>query len=120
MDFSQDAEELAECVKEGLIQTVGVTNADFFQLLLLREELTSRGVPLTTHRMPFSLLCNSEMAKAVLEECKCSGVTMFASNPLGEGWLTGKYSEDQLPKGWDKYKRYQSRPLQSNFSQGQI
>ncbi|GMV34573.1 MAG: aldo/keto reductase [Chloroflexi bacterium CFX1] len=92
-------EGMAECVKQGLARTVGVSN--FWEKNMIRaySALARRGVPLASNQLPFSLLNRAAEKNGTLARCKELGARFIAYSPLAQGLLTGKYSIENPPPG---------------------
>ena len=90
---------MAECVKQGLARTVGVSN--FWEKNMLRaySALAQKGVPLASNQLPFSLLNREAEKNGTLARCKELGIRFIAYSPLAQGLLTGKYSVENPPSG---------------------
>ena len=90
---------MAECVKQGLARTVGVSN--FWETRMLRaySALAQQGIPLASNQLPYSLLNREAEKRGVLARCKELGIRFIAYSPLAQGLLTGKYSIDNPPPG---------------------
>ncbi len=103
-------EALADEVKQGRIQTVGVSNYSAEQMLRAHELLAKHGVPLAVNQVQYSLLERKIEQNSVLQTAKNLGVTILAYSPLAQGLLTGKYTPDtyQKPQG--------ARQLSPSFS----
>ncbi|WOL06261.1 pyridoxal reductase, chloroplastic [Canna indica] len=83
----------------GLVRAVGVSNYGPKQLIKIHDYLESRGVPLCSAQVQFSLLSMSEAQMELKEVCDYLGIRLIAYSPLGLGMLTGKYTETNLPQG---------------------
>lgn len=92
-------EPLAQAVKEGLTQEVGVSNFSRSQMLKAQEVLGSFGVPLASNQMQYSLVRRKNEFNGLLEECKRSKIRFIAYSPLGMGMLSGRYSRKNPPSG---------------------
>ena len=90
---------MAECVKQGLARTVGISN--FWEKNMLRaySALAQKGVPLASNQLPFSLLNREAEKNGTLARCKELGIRFIAYSPLAQGLLTGKYSVENPPSG---------------------
>ncbi|MGK7916550.1 MAG: aldo/keto reductase [Prochloraceae cyanobacterium] len=97
---------LAEEVKQGRIQAVGVSNYSAQQMRQANEILTSRGIPLATNQVRYSLLNRQIESQGILDTARQLGITILAYSPLAQGLLTGKYTADRLPTG---PRRFDSR-----------
>ena len=71
----------------------------------MAKELRARGLQLATNQIEFSLLRRSPETSGLLAACAELGVLPIAYSPIGQGRLTGKYSESRPPPG----KRNQSK-----------
>ena len=87
-------EVLAEEVKKGRIQSVGVSNYSAAQMALAHQYLAENGIPLAVNQVPYSLLTRQIEQNGVLEKAKQLGVTILAYSPLAQGLLTGKYTPE--------------------------
>jgi len=108
------AEVLAECVKEGLIKAVGVSNYNSDQLKRTHQVLASKGLSLASNQVEFSLLRNNAEKTGMLKLCKELGVTIIAYSPLGMGRLSGKYSKDNPPpsnRNFGKFPMEEIEPI---------
>ncbi len=94
-------EALAQEVKRGRIQTVGVSNYSAEQMKQAHDYLASFGIPLAVNQVQYSLLARQVETNGVLATAQDLGVTILAYSPLAQGLLTGKYSatSDQSPVG---------------------
>lgn len=82
---------LADEVKQGRIQAIGVSNYSAEQMRQAHELLASRGVPLAVNQVQYSLLARQIEKNGVLQAARELGVTILAYSPLAQGLLTGKY-----------------------------
>jgi aryl-alcohol dehydrogenase-like predicted oxidoreductase len=89
-------EVLAEEVKKGRIQSVGVSNYSAAQMTLAHQYLAEKGIPLAVNQVPYSLLTRQIEQNGVLEKAKQLGVTILAYSPLAQGLLTGKYTPESV------------------------
>lgn len=83
---------LADEVKQGRIQAVGVSNYSAAQMREAHQILASRGVPLAVNQVQYSLLARQIETNGILQTARELGVTILAYSPLAQGLLTGKYS----------------------------
>lgn len=102
---------LADEVKRGRIEAVGVSNYSANQMREAHGYLAARGIPLAVNQMQYSLLARQIETNGVLETARQLGVTILAYSPLAQGLLTGKYT----PEG--KVKPSGPRQFNPNFSQ---
>ncbi|CAI0452604.1 unnamed protein product [Linum tenue] len=90
---------LVAMYEQGLVRAVGVSNYGPKQLVKVHDYLKTRGVPLCSAQVQFSLLSMGEEQMEIKEVCDSLGVRLIAYSPLGLGMLTGKYTSSQLPVG---------------------
>ncbi|XP_042435405.1 pyridoxal reductase, chloroplastic-like [Zingiber officinale] len=90
---------LVAMYEEGLVRAVGVSNYGPKQLIKIHDYLESRGVPLSSAQVQFSLLSMSEAQMELKQVCDSLGICLIAYSPLGLGMLTGKYTAANLPPG---------------------
>lgn len=83
---------LAECYHRGLVKNVGVCNYGPTLLLKCQEALATRGVPLASNQIAYSLIGRQNGAQKTLNVCNEHNITVLASFPFAMGILTGKYS----------------------------
>ena len=93
---------MADAVAAGKIRAVGVSNFSAKQMRTAYEVLKSRGVPLASNQVQYSLLYRKHEVDGVLDTCRELGVTLIAYMPLASGALTGKYSGASRPSGMRK------------------
>src|SRR5207244_13561260 len=84
-------EALADAVHAGHIRAVGVSNFSAAEMRDAYSALETRGVPLATNQVHYSLLHRSPEVDGVLDTARELGVTVLAYSPLEQGLLTGKY-----------------------------
>jgi aryl-alcohol dehydrogenase-like predicted oxidoreductase len=94
---------LADAVQAGKARSVGVSNYSEAQMRKAHRELKSRGIPLASNQVQYSLLHRSPESDGVLRACQELGVTLIAYQPLASGALTGKYTRTTLPS--DRMRR---------------
>lgn len=97
MDMLMSA--LAECVKNGLTRTVGVSNFGQTRMVAAYSSLAQHGVPLASNQVPYSLLNRKYEKDGTLARCKDLGIRMIAYSPIEKGLLAGKYSAQNPPPG---------------------
>uniref|UniRef100_A0A0E0M9S0 NADP-dependent oxidoreductase domain-containing protein n=1 Tax=Oryza punctata TaxID=4537 RepID=A0A0E0M9S0_ORYPU len=90
---------LVEMYEKGLVRAVGVSNYGPKQLLKIHSYLQSRGVPLSSAQVQFSLLSMGDEQMELKTVCDSLGIRLIAYSPLGLGMLTGKYTTSKLPSG---------------------
>ncbi|KAM7280596.1 hypothetical protein ACFE04_007730 [Oxalis oulophora] len=84
---------------KGLVKAVGVSNYGPKQLVKIHDYLKTRGVPLSSAQVQFSLLSIGDDQKDLLDISNSLGIRLISYSPLGLGMLTGKYSLSTLPRG---------------------
>lgn len=92
---------LADEVKQGRIQSIGVSNYSASQMHQAHSYLAERGIPLAVNQVQYSLLHRKIESNGVLSAAKDLGMTILAYSPLAQGLVTGKYTLDtyQPPTG---------------------
>ncbi|MCL1465888.1 aldo/keto reductase [Argonema galeatum] len=108
--MSQDTlmNALADEVKRGRIAAVGVSNYSSEQMREAHQILASRGVPLATNQVRYSLLTRQVESKGIVSTAKQLGVTILAYSPLAQGLVTGKYTLENYQEPKDA-RRFDSR-----------
>lgn len=84
---------------QGLVRAVGVSNYGPQQLVKIHDYLRTKGVPLCSAQVQFSLLSMGKEQLEIKSVCDELGVRLISYSPLGLGMLTGKYSSSKLPNG---------------------
>jgi aryl-alcohol dehydrogenase-like predicted oxidoreductase len=102
---------LADEVKQGRIEAVGVSNYSAQQMREAHQILAARGVPLAVNQVRYSLLTRQIETNGILKTARELGVTILAYSPLAQGLLTGKYTADSANNLKD------GRRIDSRFSQ---
>ncbi|XP_072962823.1 pyridoxal reductase, chloroplastic [Typha angustifolia] len=90
---------LVAMYEKGLVRAVGVSNYGPKQLIKIHDYLKSRGVPLCSVQVQFSLLSMGAEQMELKAVCDSLGIRLIAYSPLGLGMLTGKYTTSKLPSG---------------------
>ncbi|XP_010251647.1 PREDICTED: pyridoxal reductase, chloroplastic [Nelumbo nucifera] len=90
---------LVAMYEKGLVQAVGVSNYGPKQLVKIHDYLKSRGVPLCSAQVQFSLLSMGADQMQIKDICDTLGIRLISYSPLGLGMLTGKYTSSNLPSG---------------------
>ncbi|WP_322744875.1 aldo/keto reductase [Leptolyngbya ectocarpi] len=83
---------LADEVKQGRIQSIGVSNYSASQMHKAHSYLAERGIPLAVNQVQYSLLHRQIESNGVFSAAKDLGVTILAYSPLAQGLVTGKYT----------------------------
>src|SRR5262245_61963812 len=92
-------EGLAECVKNGMTRTVGVSNFGQTRMLAAYSALARHNVPLASNQVHYSLLNRAVEKNGTLARCNELGIRLIAYSPIEMGLLTGKDSTDAPPPG---------------------
>ncbi|KAL3146920.1 hypothetical protein ABBQ38_014891 [Trebouxia sp. C0009 RCD-2024] len=90
---------LADCQQQGLTQAVGVSNFKLERVKTAQQILKDRGTSLASNQVQYSLLYRAPETNGVKQACEEGGTTLIAYSPLAQGLLTGKFTENNLPKG---------------------
>lgn len=91
-NIEENMKELAQLKKEGLIGSVGISNADLEQIRLAEITLSANGVSLAAVQNHYSLLTIEREAEA-LNYCKSKNIIFFGYMILEQGALSGTYDE---------------------------
>ncbi len=94
---------LANAVQAGKVKAVGVSNYSAAQMRIAHAALASRGVPLASNQVEYSLLNRQPETDGVLDVCRELGITLIAYQPLASGALTGKYFSGPRPTGLRRF-----------------
>lgn len=102
---------LAELKKQGKIRAIGVSNESPWGLIEWKRLAEKYNLPcIATVQNPYNLL-NRLFEVSTSEVCMREDIKMLAYSPLAFGVLSGKYLNDQTPKGsrWDLFPEYAQR-----------
>jgi aryl-alcohol dehydrogenase-like predicted oxidoreductase len=99
MSIDSMMDGLAECVKNGLTRTAGVSNFGQTQMLAAYSSLARHNIPLASNQVHYSLLNRTAEKNGVLARCKELGIRLIAYSPIEKGLLSGKYGVDFPPPG---------------------
>ncbi|NOU74288.1 aldo/keto reductase [Paenibacillus sp. LMG 31458] len=101
--FSSVASEMkamAQLVKVGKIQNVGVSNYSAKQMREAHRVLKEHGLPLASNQVKYSLLDRRIEQNGIMETAKELGIAIIAYSPLEQGILSGKFHKNPaLVKG---------------------
>jgi aryl-alcohol dehydrogenase-like predicted oxidoreductase len=92
-------EALADAVELGLTRTVGVSNFNLAQTRRAYAALASRGVPLASNQVEYSLLQRKIERNGLMDYCRARRITIIAYSPLAKGVATTKYTPENPPPG---------------------
>ena len=94
---------LADCVAEGKIRWIGVSNYGEKRLRKAAAILAEFGIPLVSNQIRYSLLRRAAEINGILDTCEELDITVIAYSPLAQGLLSGKYTPDSKVKGVRRY-----------------
>lgn len=89
--IKENISEMAECVKKGLIQEIGLSNCNVEQIKEAEKILKQYGLKLAAVQNHYSLL-SMERQKEVLDYCAKNKITYFGYMILEQGALSGYYN----------------------------
>ncbi|HET6290789.1 MAG TPA: aldo/keto reductase [Amycolatopsis sp.] len=101
---------LSDLVRQGKILYTGTAEWTAEQLLEARPIAERHGVPLIANQPHYSMLWRVAEAQ-VMPVCERAGIGQFASIPLAQGVLTGKYRPGVIPPDSRAAKSAEARPL---------
>jgi pyridoxine 4-dehydrogenase len=91
---------LMDLYEQGLVKGVGLSNYGSKRLRKVHQKFAERGVPIASLQVQYSLLSTYPVTELDIKSvCDELGIQLIAYSPLALGLLTGKYSEENLPKG---------------------
>ncbi|PIA30227.1 hypothetical protein AQUCO_05700145v1 [Aquilegia coerulea] len=90
---------LGDAVEQGLVKAVGVSNYSEKRLRAAYKQLKSRGIPLASNQVNYSLIYRLPEENSVKATCDELGITLIAYSPIAQGVLTGKYTPENPPTG---------------------
>lgn len=92
-------EGMVECYKRGIVANVGVSNYGPKLLRRAYEYFKSKGVPLVSNQINYSLLYRKKGAQKTVDVCNELGIKVLAYFPLAMGLLTGKWKSSAFQAG---------------------
>ena len=99
-DFSRPIEEtigaMAEFLKQGKVKAIGLSEVTADTL-----RAASKIHPIAALQSEFSIFTRFIEDEGILAATKETGTTLVAYSPLGRGMLTGSFTKDWKPNGWD-------------------
>ncbi len=90
---------LADCFDQGLVKSVGVSNYGVDAVRACHASLAKRGIKLASNQIQMSLLYRWPIENGLLDTCNELDIKVLSYSPLALGFLTGKYSGQNLPSG---------------------
>ena len=104
---------LEDAVRAGKIAYGGLSNFTGWQLQKASDLIAHRGwSPLVTLQPQYNLLVR-EIEWEIVPAAQENGLGLLPWSPLGGGWLTGKYSFDELPTGATRLGENPDRGVES-------
>jgi len=85
---------MADLIADKRIRAVGVSNFNQARMRRAHAALATRGVPLASNQVRYSLIDRRIESDGTLAAAKELGVTIIAYSPLGQGLLSGRYHDD--------------------------
>ncbi|MDQ7805077.1 aldo/keto reductase [Amycolatopsis sp. A133] len=101
---------LSDLVRQGKVRYVGTSEWTAEQLLQAHEAASRYDVPLIANQPHYSMLWRVPEAQVMPVGARM-GVGQFASVPLAQGVLTGKYHDGRIPAGSRAAEQPHARPL---------
>lgn len=108
-----EMEAMADLVEAGKIRSVGVSNFSAEKMRRAQQALATRGLPLASNQVQYSLLDRRIESNGILAAAKELGITIIAWSPLASGLLTGKFH--QQPELLARTPRWRRLRLQSQI-----
>ncbi|MFW9903922.1 MAG: aldo/keto reductase [Candidatus Thorarchaeota archaeon] len=100
-------------VDEGLIRYIGISNFNLKRLKNAQKKIRKHRVQV--NQVNYSLAKN-KVEDDLLPYAQSEKITIMAYSPLGQGWLTGKYSPGNSPGGTRRRNRLFSK---KNYRRGE-
>lgn len=113
LPLGRTLKNMEKMVDEGLIRYLGVSN--FGKGRLSTAQAKTKTHRIQVNQVNYSIARNS-VEKDLLPYTQNNKITIMAYSPLAQGWLTGKYSQEQVPKG---IRRRNSLFSKRNFNRGE-
>lgn len=111
VDIAETLSVLAELKKQGKIRAIGVSNESPWGLMEWKKQAQEKNLPMiSTIQNPYNLL-NRLFEISTSEVSIREDIKLLAYSPLAFGVLSGKYLNNQTPKGsrWDLFPEYAQR-----------
>ena len=118
-DFTRPIEEtigaMAEFVKQGKVKAIGLSEVAADTL-----RAASKVHPIAALQSEFSIFTRFIEDEGILAATRETGTTLVAYSPLGRGMLTGSFTKDWKPNGWDfratMAPRFAGEALENNLA----
>ncbi|MHA2202645.1 MAG: aldo/keto reductase [Candidatus Hodarchaeales archaeon] len=104
---------MEKMVDEGLIRHIGISNFNLKRLQNAQKKMHNHRVQVD--QVNYSMARN-KAENDLLPYTQREKITLMAYSPLGQGWLTGKYTAGNSPKGIRRRNRLFSK---RNFKRGE-
>lgn len=88
---------LVDIVRQGKALYVGISNWPLEPLMKAERYLAERDVPLLIYQGRMSMIDRTHIDNGVLEFCRDKGIGFIAYSPLGQGLLTSRYLDGNVP-----------------------
>ncbi len=106
---------LDDAVRAGKIHYVGLSNFTGWQLQRAVDVSAARGyTPLVSLQPQYNLLAR-EVEWEMVPACAANGLGLLPWSPLGGGWLTGKYKQEEVPTGATRLGENPDRGVESYY-----
>ncbi|MGO4269548.1 aldo/keto reductase [Paenibacillus sp. TAF58] len=113
---ANEMKAMAQLVKTGKIQNVGVSNYSAKQMREAHRVLKEHGLPLASNQVKYSLLDRRIEQNGIMETAKELGIAIIAYSPLEQGILSGKFHKNPgLVKGITGPRKWTSSFKQSGL-----
>lgn len=110
--FEEQGHGLADVVEAGLARAVGVSNFSLEEMMQVHKALKSRGIPLASNQVEFSILRSLPESTGLLAKCDELNIRLLAYSPLAMGRLSGKYSAKREPQGRRGFSAYPMKEIE--------
>ncbi len=104
---------MEKMVDEGLIRLIGISNFNLKRLQNAQKKMHNHRVQV--NQVNYSMARN-KAENDLLPYTQREKITLMAYSPLGQGWLTGKYTAGNSPKGIRRRNRLFSK---RNYKRGE-
>lgn len=95
--IEETLQALVDIVRQGKALYIGISNWPLEPLRQAHEYLRQRDVPLLIYQGRMSMLDRTHIDNGVLDFCRDNGVGFIAFSPLGQGLLTSRYLDGNVP-----------------------
>lgn len=112
LPLGRTLKNMEKMVDEGLIRYIGVSNFSKGKLSAAQAKTHDHRIQL--NQVNYSIARNGA-EKDLLPYAQINKITIMAYSPLAQGWLTGNYSHDHVPKGIRRRNRLFTK---RNFKRG--